>query len=186
MLYQMHDKDTPRVIRFGLKGLSKWQQSYGPTKLELLGVVKCLGLCIYLRGRHFLVECDHQALKPLFQKQLKGAIYERWLAILQQFDFDITYKPASQVAVPDALSRRVPFPEVLLSSPEEDDPFFKYVPERSNQIRIADSAGETFHPVNNIQLLPRPYNDVYDADTEDNIEPLNQSRNTWNQSQRRP
>ena len=177
MLYQMHDADSPRVVRFGSKGLSKWQQSYGPTKLELLGVVTSILDCAsYLRGRHFLVECDHQALKPLFQKQLKGAIYERWLAILQQFDFDITYKPASQVAVPDALSRREPFPEVLLSSPEEDDPFFKYVPEKSNQIRIADSSGQTFHPVNYIQLLRHPDNDVYDADTEDNIEPLYRSK----------
>ena len=101
MLYQMHGEDSPRVVRFGSKGLSKWQQSYGATKLELSGVVtSILDSASYLRSRHFLVECDHQALKPLFQKQLKGTIYERWLAILQQFDFDITYKPASQVAVP--------------------------------------------------------------------------------------
>ena len=101
MLYQMHGEDSPRVVRFGSKGLSKWQQSYGATKLELSGVVTSILDCAsYLRSRHFLVECDHQALKPLFQKQLKGTMYERWLAILQQFDFDITYKPASQVAVP--------------------------------------------------------------------------------------
>ena len=173
MLYQMHDKESPRVVRFGSKGLSKWQQSYGPTKLELLGVVTSVLDCAsYLRGRHFLVECDHQALKPLFQKQLKGAIYERWLAILQQFDFDITYKPARQVAVPDALSRREPFQEILLSSPEEDDPYFQYVPEKLTQIRIADSHGLTFHPVNNVQVHRLLDNDMYDADTEDNIEPF--------------
>ena len=42
MLYQLHNenrKDVPRVVRFGSKSLSKWQQSYGPTKLELLGMV---------------------------------------------------------------------------------------------------------------------------------------------------
>jgi hypothetical protein len=73
---------TPRVVRYGSKGLSKWQRSYGPTTLELLGMVTSVLDCAsYIRGRHFVLECDHQALKPLFQKQLKGAIYERWLAI---------------------------------------------------------------------------------------------------------
>ena len=87
MLYQIHGDEKPRVVRFGLKGLSKWQHSYGPTKMELLGVVNSILDCApYLRGHHFTVECDHQALKPLFQKQLKGAIYDRWLSILQQFD----------------------------------------------------------------------------------------------------
>lgn len=80
--------------------------SYGPTKLELLGMVTAVLDCApYIRGRHCVVECDHQALKPLFQKQLKGAIYERWLVILQQFDIEIKYKPASELCVADALSR---------------------------------------------------------------------------------
>ena len=46
----------------------------------------------YKRGRNFILECDHQSLKPLFQKILIGAIYERWLAILKQFNFEIKYK----------------------------------------------------------------------------------------------
>jgi hypothetical protein len=73
-------------------------------------VTSVLDCASYIRGRHFVLECDHQALKPLFQKQLKGAIYERWLAILQQFDVDIEYKPAAQMCVPGALSRNPNFP----------------------------------------------------------------------------
>jgi hypothetical protein len=38
-------------------------------------------------------------------KQLKGAIYERWLAILQQFTFEIKYKPVEQLTDAVALSR---------------------------------------------------------------------------------
>jgi hypothetical protein len=41
-------------------------------------------------------------LKPIFQKQFKGAIYERWLAILQQINFDLQYKPAEQMQGADA------------------------------------------------------------------------------------
>lgn len=86
MLYKKHTDgnggEIIRVIRFGSKSLSHYQTSYGPTKLVLLGVVtSVLDSASYLRGRKFFVECDHQALKPLFQKSLKGATYERWLAI---------------------------------------------------------------------------------------------------------
>jgi alpha-acetolactate decarboxylase len=44
-------------------------------------------------------------LKPIFQKQFKGAIYERWLTILQQFNLDLQYKPVEQMQMADALSR---------------------------------------------------------------------------------
>ena len=102
----MDDSETSRVVRFGSKSLSNYQRSYGPTKLELLGVVTSVLDCAsYLRGCKFYVECDHRALKPLFQKSSKGAIYERWLAILQVFNFEITYKSAAQMVVPDSLSR---------------------------------------------------------------------------------
>ena len=41
MLYQLDPLDEtmkPKIIRFGSKSLSPWQNSYGPTKLELLGM----------------------------------------------------------------------------------------------------------------------------------------------------
>ncbi|CAC5380016.1 unnamed protein product [Mytilus coruscus] len=109
MFYQKHPSDTGeqiRVVRFGSKSLISSQKSYRPTKLELLGVVTSIVDCArYLRGDRFTVECDHQALRSLFQNQFKGAIYDRWLAVLQQFNFDIKYKPAADMQVPDALSR---------------------------------------------------------------------------------
>ena len=60
-LYQKHPSDsgneTVRVVRFGSKSLSHYQTSYGPTKLELLGVVTSILDCAsYLRGRKFFVE----------------------------------------------------------------------------------------------------------------------------------
>ena len=149
MLYQIHpaedfppdtpEKERMRVVRFGSKSLKSYQQSYGPCKLELLGMTQSILECAsYLRGTKFLVECDHQALKPLFQKKMKGAIYERWLATLMQFNFDIFYKPASQMVVPDALSRCHPnlAGDNSVSSPEENDPFFPYVTEQVGNIHL--------------------------------------------------
>lgn len=78
MLYQLQhsehdDSKHMRVIRFGSKGLSKWQRSYGPTTLELIGMTYAVLECAsYLRGSNYVVEYDHQALKSPFQKKLKG------------------------------------------------------------------------------------------------------------------
>ena len=153
MLYQVYppeelppgttEKDRSRVVRFGSKLLKKWQQSYGPTKLELLGITLSILDCApYLRQQRFTVECDHQALKPIMQKQMRGALYERWLGILQQFNFDIVWKSfglmgvnasatarAADMIVPDALSRCHPNDKFGPSSesPDEQDPLFPYV-----------------------------------------------------------
>lgn len=58
LLYQIlptreseQDKSRIRVIRFESKGLSRWQKSYDPTKLELLGMVTSIMDCAqYLRS----------------------------------------------------------------------------------------------------------------------------------------
>ncbi|CAC5413985.1 unnamed protein product [Mytilus coruscus] len=173
----VNGEEQPRVIRFGSKSLSRWQQSYGPTKLELLGmVVSILDSADYLRGNKFVVECDHQALRPIFQKQFKGAIYERWMAILQQFNFDLQYKPAEQMQVADALSRCTRQNDEPVISPDEDDPFFPYVTERTGQIKLpsgrnladflhnSEAESATVINVNNIDIFSEC---VYDADTDD-------------------
>lgn len=144
MLYQLDPNDSeqqPRIIRYGSKALNSWQMSYGPTKLELLGMVVSVMECSdYLRGNKFVVECDHEALQPLFQKQFKGAIYERWLSLLQQFHFEIVYKPAADMQLPDALSRCPEVAQVLSESPAEEDPFFPYMEESIGQITLPDGS----------------------------------------------
>ncbi|CAC5411038.1 unnamed protein product [Mytilus coruscus] len=139
--YMLYQKDSqiskPKIIRFGSKSLKPWQQSYGPTKLELLGMVTSVLDCAdYLRGVKFIVECDHQALQPLFQKQFKGAIYERWLAVLQQFSFVIEYQPAEQMQVADALSRCENPHSLQAESPTEEDPYFPYISDEVGEIEL--------------------------------------------------
>ena len=191
MLYQKHpsteyENEKVRVVRFGSKSLTNYQQAYGPTKLELLGMVTSILDCSsYLRGRSFIVECDHQALKPLFQKQLKGAIYERWLAILQEFDFEIRYKPAEQMVVADVLSRCQQNSQKNAElSPDESDNCFPYVKETHRDIKLPNgtSLEERLHNreinqnivVNHVVMKPRSnipshcgIESAYDADTED-------------------
>ncbi|CAC5394520.1 unnamed protein product [Mytilus coruscus] len=197
MLYQQHSTEDSseelRVIRFGSKSLSKWQRSYGPTKLELLGMVTAILDCsMYLRGQKFVVECDHQALKPLFQKQLKGAIYERWIAILQQFNFELRYKPGKDMQVADALSRAPKKSSTTgFESPDQLDPYFPYHTENVGNIitpngmpftnlLCSDKSNDTDElQLNNIDILQnlfsRPVRESfkqtdfeYDGDTEEN------------------
>lgn len=60
MLYQIHEGGNNKVVSFESKGLAQWQRSYGPTQLELLGMVTAvLDWAPYIRGRHCVVECDH-------------------------------------------------------------------------------------------------------------------------------
>ncbi|CAG2184532.1 unnamed protein product [Mytilus edulis] len=202
MLYQQHPMDDSseelRVIRFGSKSLSKWQRSYGPTKLELLGMVTAILDCsMYLRGQKFVVECDHQALKPLFQKQLKGAIYERWIAILQQFNFELRYKPGKDMQVADALSRAPNKSSTTgFESPDQLDPYFPYHTENVGNIitpngmpftnlLCSDKSSDTDElQLNNIDILQnlfsRPVSESfkqtdfeYDGDTEENDDCVN-------------
>ena len=181
MLYQLDPNDNtqkPRIIRFGSKSLSPWQQSYGPTKLELLGmVVSILDCADYLRGNSFVVECDHQGLKPLYQKQFKGAIYERWMSILQQFSFEIVYKKAEDMQVPDALSRCENVKADVVESPVEDDPFFPYVSDKVGQVilpngqNFSDLIASKFADVQAVNLnentLVSEKSYPYDTDTDE-------------------
>ena len=42
-------------------------------------------------------------IRPLIEQQVTGAIYDRWLAILQQYNFEIRNKPTAQMQIQDWL-----------------------------------------------------------------------------------
>ena len=89
-------------------------------------VLEC---AINIRGTHFIVEYDHQPLKPPYQKKLKGVIYERWLAILQ-IELTFSGKLATKITLPDALSWDFPensWSETSFDSPDQEDLFFPYI-----------------------------------------------------------
>lgn len=71
-----------------------------------------------------------QALRHFFAGKV-GVIYEQWIALLQQVDMEIVYKPAVQMIVADALSRCHPHSALGTSdfSLTNGDPYFPYVKE---------------------------------------------------------
>ena len=97
---------TEHVIAYYSKSLNPTQQKYCTTRRELLAVVATLDhFKGYVWGPKFLVRTDHAALVWLTNlKNIQGML-ARWLAKLQQFNFDIVHRPGAQHGNADGLSR---------------------------------------------------------------------------------
>ncbi|POM62689.1 Gag-pol fusion protein [Phytophthora palmivora] len=103
----MQDKGSGwQPIAFASKVNSEVEGKYGITELECLAVVWSIKLFRpYLYGRQFTIITDHSALKWLMTSpNLTGKLH-RWALTLQEFDFDVRYRPGSTNVVADALSR---------------------------------------------------------------------------------
>ena len=60
----------------------------------------------YVLGRHFRVRTDHAALRWLQRASNLIGQQARWLDLLEEFDFEVEYRPGYKHGNADALSRR--------------------------------------------------------------------------------
>ena len=60
----------------------------------------------YLFGSKFEVFSDHKSLKYLFDQKELNMRQRRWLELLKDYDFDLSYHPGKANVVADALSRK--------------------------------------------------------------------------------
>lgn len=59
-----------------------------------------------IRGREFLLVSDHKALQEIRKKaEFSNVRINRWIDLIQEFDFEIMYNKGEELAVPDTLSR---------------------------------------------------------------------------------
>ena len=94
------------VIYYASKMLNEVQRNYTTTKKELLVVVFALDkFRAYLVGSFIVVFIDHSALKYLLTKQDAKARLNRWILLLQEFNFQIKDKKWMENVVVDHLSR---------------------------------------------------------------------------------
>lgn len=105
-----------RVIAYASRSLhdaEKNDQNYSAFKLELLALKWAVTEKFkdYLWGAKFQVFTDHRPLLHLRTAKL-GAVEQRWVAQLANFDFSLSHKPGSEHQNADALSR---LPEALLA-----------------------------------------------------------------------
>jgi len=99
---------------------------YSISELECLAVVWAVKLFRpHIYGRRFVIVTDHVALKWLMTCKEPAGRLHRWALTLQEFDFEVVYRPGRENAVADALSRG-PVGEGMADGAdektEEDDP----------------------------------------------------------------
>ncbi|MCO5563017.1 hypothetical protein L7F22_016653 [Adiantum nelumboides] len=99
------------------------ERNYPTHDLELLAVVHALKKWRhYLLSQIFELVTDHKSLKWIFTQPELNMRQRRWVEFLQEFNFEIKFRPGKENQAADALSRRVATLAIsLLSSslPEE-------------------------------------------------------------------
>jgi hypothetical protein len=72
--------------------LNEHEQRYATHDLELATIVHALKMCRhYLFGRIFILMIDHCGLKYLFDQPRLNAIQDRWMELINEFDFKIEH-----------------------------------------------------------------------------------------------
>ena len=76
---------------------------------------------VYLYGHAFTIYSDHKPLQHLFNPSkaistMASARIQRWALLLSSYQYTVSYKPGSQMAKTDVLSR-LPLPEMPESVP---------------------------------------------------------------------
>ena len=100
-----------RVVAYGSRSLSKEEKNYCVTRRELLAVTDFLKKYRqYLLGRKFTIRTDHAALTWMRRTPEPIGQQARWISLVEEFDFDIEYRPGKAHGNADALSR-MPCPE---------------------------------------------------------------------------
>ncbi|CAL8466564.1 g6100 [Coccomyxa elongata] len=110
VLSQVEDGEE-HPVAFASKQLTKGQKNWSASEGECYAVVWAVKkFRPYLYCNHFTLETDHQALKYLMTTNDLTGKLARWSLRLQEYDFEICYRPSSRNANADGLSR-LAFPE---------------------------------------------------------------------------
>ena len=95
------------VIAYASRSLRLSQRRYCTTRREMLAaVVMCTHFRSYLRGAQFTLRTDHSSLRWLQRFRNGDGMLARWYLLLGQFSVTFEYRPGSQHANADGMSRQ--------------------------------------------------------------------------------
>lgn len=114
LAHEIEGREKP--ICFASRSLNKSERQYSQLEKEALGIIFGLKrFHVFLYGRKFIINSDHQPLQTIFHPNkaiptLAAARIQRWALILATHNYEIKYKKGQDIAHADALSR-LPLPE---------------------------------------------------------------------------
>jgi hypothetical protein len=132
-------------VAYASKVNSPTASNYSISELECLAVMWAVRLFRpHLYGRRFTIVTDHIALKWLMTAREPAGRLHRWALTLQEYDFDIQYRPGKENHVADALSRG-PAPAAsgdTVNEPEQtaDDPAIGVAEVRTVELAVERGA----------------------------------------------
>lgn len=100
-------------VAYSSRTLNRSELNYSTTELECLAII--FGVKTfrpYLYGRKFIILTDHRPLSWLFNLKDPLSKLARWRIELEQYTYEIRYKPGVQNANVDALSRMYSISEI--------------------------------------------------------------------------
>lgn len=106
VLSQRHD-GRERVISYASRPLSKAERNYSTTERECLGIVWATDHFSHflLGAEKFLIQTDHNPLTYLRSIPSPRGRLARWISLLEQYSYQLSYVPGKQIPHADALSR---------------------------------------------------------------------------------
>lgn len=105
MLLQKHE-GMLHPVSYGSRKLSPSEKNFSAIERECLALVWAVGkYAIYLYGKDFDVETDHQPLEYLNKAKLNNARVMRWSLALQEFTFRVKYIKGKDNIGADYMSR---------------------------------------------------------------------------------
>ncbi|CAB4006959.1 Transposon Tf2-9 poly, partial [Paramuricea clavata] len=107
ILSQIQKDGTIRNISYASRTLTPTERRYSQTEKEVLAVVwGCERFHLYLVGNEFTLQTDHKPLELIYSPKSKPPpCIERWLLRMQQYLYQVQYRPGSSNPA-DGLSRK--------------------------------------------------------------------------------
>ncbi|CAG9132461.1 unnamed protein product [Plutella xylostella] len=108
LLQKANDTDQMRVVAYYSRQTSPEEKHFHAYELETLAVVDSLKkFRVYLLGTPFKVITDCRALRTTLTKRDLIPRIARWWLQLQEFQYEIEYRPGTKMSHVDALSRNL-------------------------------------------------------------------------------
>lgn len=107
-----------KPITFLSRTLNKTEESYAANEKEMLAIIWALNsLRNFLYGsRKVKIFTDHQPLTYALSHKNSNSKMKRWKAILEEYNYELKYKPGTTNVVADTLSRLVPYSQINSTS----------------------------------------------------------------------